>query len=64
MQVYLDSHEGLPTSFDNEVIGWLPENGSNPTQMFGSDPCVSLRYIIGYDFIFFFLKQPLKTFSF
>lgn len=44
MQAYLDSQEGLPTSFENEVMGWLPENGHNHTQMFGSDPCVPLRY--------------------
>ncbi|KAK9272656.1 hypothetical protein L1049_003032 [Liquidambar formosana] len=41
MQIYLDTQEGVPesTSFDNEVISWLPENGQNPTQIFvGSDP--------------------------
>eukprot|EP00261_Vitis_vinifera_P021565 XP_010652831.1 PREDICTED: agamous-like MADS-box protein AGL104 [Vitis vinifera] len=43
IQAYLDSQEGLPTSFENEVMGWLPENGHNHTQMFGSDPCVPLR---------------------
>ena len=53
MQVYLDSQDGLPTSFENEVIGWLPENGANPNQMFGSDPCVSLRYMrVGMGFFF------------
>nr|DAD24650.1 TPA_asm: hypothetical protein HUJ06_026114 [Nelumbo nucifera] len=39
LQVYLDAQEGLPPSFENEVVNWLPENQHHPTQIFvGSDP--------------------------
>ncbi|KAF8405975.1 hypothetical protein HHK36_008055 [Tetracentron sinense] len=44
IQMYLDSQEGMPTSFENEVISWLPENAHNPTQIFiGSDPLIPIR---------------------
>lgn len=45
MQIYLDTQEGvsMPTSFDNEVISWLPENGQDQTQIFvGSDPSYNI----------------------
>lgn len=40
MQIYLDStQEGLPDSYENESISWLPENGHNPANIFvGPDP--------------------------
>ncbi|KAE8670806.1 hypothetical protein F3Y22_tig00112079pilonHSYRG00011 [Hibiscus syriacus] len=33
VQMYLDAQEGMPRSFENEVMGWLPNNGQpqNPT---------------------------------
>ncbi|XP_042494074.1 agamous-like MADS-box protein AGL104 [Macadamia integrifolia] len=44
IQMYLDSQEGMPTSFENEVVGWLPENAHQPNQIFlGSDSLVPLR---------------------
>ncbi|XP_077229548.1 agamous-like MADS-box protein AGL104 isoform X2 [Tasmannia lanceolata] len=44
MQMYLDTQEGMPTSFENEVVSWLPENASNSAQFFvGSDSLVPLR---------------------
>lgn len=33
LQMYLDSQEGIPTSFENHVTNWMPENGQNPTQI-------------------------------
>ncbi|XP_068638392.1 agamous-like MADS-box protein AGL104 [Aristolochia californica] len=43
--VYLDSQEGLPPSFENEVVSWLPhQNAQNPCHFFvGSDPLMHLR---------------------
>lgn len=40
MQIYLDStQEGLPDSYENESISWLPEDGHNPAHIFvGPDP--------------------------
>ncbi|XP_042483182.1 agamous-like MADS-box protein AGL104 isoform X2 [Macadamia integrifolia] len=44
IQMYLDSQEGMPTSFENEVVGWLPESANNSNQIFlGSDSLVPLR---------------------
>ncbi|XVF61685.1 hypothetical protein PTKIN_Ptkin08bG0150700 [Pterospermum kingtungense] len=31
VQMFLDAEEGVPSSFGNEVVGWLPDNGQNPT---------------------------------
>ncbi|XP_059432628.1 agamous-like MADS-box protein AGL104 [Corylus avellana] len=46
-QIYLDTQDGLPTSFENDVATWLPENGHNPTQIcVGTEiesPCIPLR---------------------
>ncbi|XP_038883364.1 agamous-like MADS-box protein AGL104 [Benincasa hispida] len=33
IQLYLDSHEGIPTSFETDVANWLPENGQNSSQI-------------------------------
>uniref|UniRef100_A0A7N0T665 MADS-box domain-containing protein n=1 Tax=Kalanchoe fedtschenkoi TaxID=63787 RepID=A0A7N0T665_KALFE len=44
MQMYLDGQDGVPvsTTFDNEVINWLPKNESNSNPIFvGSDPSAS-----------------------
>ncbi|KAI3947404.1 hypothetical protein MKW92_045806 [Papaver armeniacum] len=45
MQMFLNSQEGIPTSFGNDVANWMPENQHNhPIQInFGSDPLMSLR---------------------
>ncbi|EOX92192.1 hypothetical protein QUC31_003510 [Theobroma cacao] len=45
VQMYLDSQEGEPSSFENEVVRWLPENGQNPTQYCaGSESsCIPVR---------------------
>ncbi|KAF6175721.1 hypothetical protein GIB67_022723 [Kingdonia uniflora] len=45
IQMYLDSQEGMPTSFENEVVNWLPDsNTHNTTQIFvGNDSLMSLR---------------------
>lgn len=44
IQMYLDSHTGMPSSFENEVVNWLPENSQNPHQIFaGSDSLVHFR---------------------
>ncbi|PPD71480.1 hypothetical protein GOBAR_DD31625 [Gossypium barbadense] len=34
VQMYLDAQEGMPNSFGNDVVGWLPDNGQsqNPTR--------------------------------
>ncbi|GLU13157.1 hypothetical protein SLE2022_298030 [Rubroshorea leprosula] len=32
VQIYLDAQEGFPSSFENDVVSWLPENGQNPSQ--------------------------------
>ncbi|XP_062147818.1 agamous-like MADS-box protein AGL104 [Alnus glutinosa] len=44
-QIYLDTQDGLPTSFENEIVSWLPENGHNPTQIcVGSESsCIPMR---------------------
>ncbi|KAJ4965259.1 hypothetical protein NE237_017108 [Protea cynaroides] len=43
-EMYLDSQEGMPTSFENEVVSWLPENAHNSNQIYvGSDSLVPLR---------------------
>ncbi|MBA0729465.1 hypothetical protein Golax_025870 [Gossypium laxum] len=46
--MYLDAQEGMPNSFGNDVVGWLPDNGQsqNPTQYCaGSEsPCIPVRY--------------------
>ncbi|KAB1199747.1 MADS-box transcription factor 21 [Morella rubra] len=33
VQMYLDAQDGVPTSFENEVVTWLPDDGHNPTQL-------------------------------
>ncbi|KAK6922969.1 Transcription factor, MADS-box, partial [Dillenia turbinata] len=39
VQMYLDAQEGVSTSLHTDVLNWLPENGSNSSQIFlGSDP--------------------------
>nr|KJB44248.1 hypothetical protein B456_007G242000 [Gossypium raimondii] len=47
-KMYLDAQEGMPNSFGNDVVGWLPDNGQsqNPTQYCaGSEsPCIAVRY--------------------
>ncbi|KAI3978487.1 hypothetical protein MKX01_015662 [Papaver californicum] len=45
MQMFLNSQEGIPTSFANDVANWMPENQHNhPIQInFGSDRLMSLR---------------------
>ncbi|KAL5982099.1 hypothetical protein ACLOJK_016168 [Asimina triloba] len=45
IQMYLESQEGMPSSFDNEVVNWLPDNNApNTSQAFvGSDPLMPLR---------------------
>ncbi|KAI3930645.1 hypothetical protein MKX01_037091 [Papaver californicum] len=45
MQMFLNSQEGIPTSFGSDVANWMPENQHNhPIQInFGSDPLMSLR---------------------
>ncbi|XVE83200.1 hypothetical protein DITRI_Ditri16bG0068400 [Diplodiscus trichospermus] len=45
LQMYLDAQEGVPNSFENEVVGWLPDNGHNPTQYCaGSESsCIAVR---------------------
>ncbi|XP_052479572.1 agamous-like MADS-box protein AGL104 [Gossypium raimondii] len=47
VQMYLDAQEGMPNSFGNDVVGWLPDNGQsqNPTQYCaGSEsPCIAVR---------------------
>ncbi|XWS33290.1 hypothetical protein CRYUN_Cryun22dG0068700 [Craigia yunnanensis] len=45
VQIYLDAQEGVPSSFENEVVGWLPDNGQNPTQYCaGSESsCIPIR---------------------
>ncbi|KAG8478627.1 hypothetical protein CXB51_028498 [Gossypium anomalum] len=46
-KMYLDAQEGMPNSFGNDVVGWLPDNGQsqNPTQYCaGSEsPCIPVR---------------------
>lgn len=51
MQVYFDTQEGVPTSFESEVVSWLPtDNLQNQTQTcIGSEPsCIQpmSRYAI------------------
>ncbi|PPS06784.1 hypothetical protein GOBAR_AA13865 [Gossypium barbadense] len=47
VQMYLDAQEGMPNSFGNDMVGWLPDNGQsqNPTQYCaGSEsPCIPVR---------------------
>ncbi|XWS41525.1 hypothetical protein CRYUN_Cryun17cG0089100 [Craigia yunnanensis] len=44
VQIYLDAEEGVPSSFGNEVVGWLPDNGQNPTHYCaGSESCIPVR---------------------
>ncbi|XP_058096689.1 agamous-like MADS-box protein AGL104 isoform X2 [Magnolia sinica] len=44
IQMYLDSQEGMPNSFESEVVNWLPDNAHNPGHSFvGSDPLIPLR---------------------
>ncbi|XP_043697759.1 agamous-like MADS-box protein AGL104 [Telopea speciosissima] len=44
IQMYLDFQGGMPTSFENEVVGWLPETAHQSNQIFlGSDSLVPLR---------------------
>ncbi|XP_022774097.1 agamous-like MADS-box protein AGL104 [Durio zibethinus] len=47
VQIYLDAQEGVPSSFGNEVVGWLPDNagGQNPTHYCaGSESsCIPVR---------------------
>lgn len=36
----------MPTSFENEVVGWLPDGGQNQAQIFESTaPLNQLRYV-------------------
>nr|ALE99368.1 agamous-like 67 [Annona squamosa] len=45
IQMYLESQEGMPSSFDHEVVNWLPNNNApNASQTFvGSDHLMPLR---------------------
>ncbi|XP_022136666.1 agamous-like MADS-box protein AGL104 [Momordica charantia] len=42
IQMYLDSQEGIPTSFENDVANWLPENGQSSTQLCGPSESSSI----------------------
>lgn len=48
LQMYLESQEAIPTSFENEVVNWMPDNNThNQGQVYvGSDSLVSLRYAL------------------
>ncbi|OMP11869.1 hypothetical protein COLO4_03634 [Corchorus olitorius] len=44
VQIFLDA-QGVPSSFENEVVGWLPENGQNPNHFCpGNQPSTSTVY--------------------
>uniref|UniRef100_A0A2N9EUJ0 MADS-box domain-containing protein n=1 Tax=Fagus sylvatica TaxID=28930 RepID=A0A2N9EUJ0_FAGSY len=45
VQIYFDTQDGVPTSFENEIVTWLPENGHNQTQIcVGSESsCIAMR---------------------
>ncbi|RWR89873.1 agamous-like protein 67 [Cinnamomum micranthum f. kanehirae] len=45
IQMYLESQEAIPTSFENEVVNWMPNNNThNQGHVYvGSDSLVSLR---------------------
>ncbi|KAK4583967.1 hypothetical protein RGQ29_021905 [Quercus rubra] len=44
-QIYFDTQDGVPTSFENEIVTWLPENGHNPNQICGGSesPCTAMQ---------------------
>ncbi|KAK4765568.1 hypothetical protein SAY86_026658 [Trapa natans] len=46
LQIYLDAQDGVPTSFENEVVIWLPENGNSsgiPSCVGQDTPSIPIR---------------------
>lgn len=46
LKIYLDAQDGMPTSFENEVVIWLPENGHNsniPACVGADTPSIPIR---------------------
>lgn len=63
--MYLNSQDGVSTSFDNEIVLWLPGNGHDTnTTCVGTDTTsIPMRYVkfwVLIEFIFGYYKLRIK----